>query len=232
MKLIEANKVLREALEAVQSVANGSDGIAGWHKNGDIASWESILPEIDDALDATADIEESAAPAASTLSEADIIKYNFQHVNSIDFARAVERHVLAGSSQQVASAPADPVLLQTRWLDIHPMTVTTGKWSEWEVVDQRKYAETVDLIERGYTHYEVRQLYAMSQPASTQPTDPMDWPLPCDVTVGHGTMRKGIPLSALVARMKVLYSMVRELSPKQELPDIFAAMQSIDEAAP
>lgn len=43
-----------------------------------------------------------------------------------------------------------------------------------------------------------------AQPA---PADPMDWPLPCDVTVGHGTMRKGVRLGTLVARMKVLYEM-------------------------
>ena len=42
------------------------------------------------------------------------------------------------------------------------------------------------------------------QPA---PADPMDWPLPCDVTVGHGTMRKGVSLRTLVTRMKVLYEM-------------------------
>lgn len=49
---------LREALDAVQQVANRSEGIAGWHLNGDIASWDSILPEVDEALaisnDATA----------------------------------------------------------------------------------------------------------------------------------------------------------------------------------
>jgi hypothetical protein len=39
------------------------------------------------------------------------------------------------------------------------------------------------------------------------PTDPMDWPLPCDVHVGHGTMRKGVALRTLVTRMKVLYEM-------------------------
>ena len=41
---------LREALDSVQQVANRSDGIAGWHLNGDIASWGSILPEVEDAL--------------------------------------------------------------------------------------------------------------------------------------------------------------------------------------
>jgi len=39
------------------------------------------------------------------------------------------------------------------------------------------------------------------------PVDPMDTPLPCDVTVGHGTMRKGVALRTLVTRMKVLYEM-------------------------
>lgn len=39
------------------------------------------------------------------------------------------------------------------------------------------------------------------------PADPMDWPLPCDVTVGHGTMRKGVALRTLVLRMKGLYEM-------------------------
>lgn len=43
--------------------------------------------------------------------------------------------------------------------------------------------------------------------ALAAPMDPMDWPLPCDVTVGHGTMRKGVPLRALVLRMKTLYEM-------------------------
>lgn len=43
--------------------------------------------------------------------------------------------------------------------------------------------------------------------APAEPADPMDWPLPCDVTVGHGTMRKGVSLRVLVMRMKSLYEM-------------------------
>lgn len=46
--------------------------------------------------------------------------------------------------------------------------------------------------------------------ASPVPADPMDWPLPCDVTVGHVTMRKGVHLRALVARMGLLYQMATE----------------------
>lgn len=37
------------------------------------------------------------------------------------------------------------------------------------------------------------------------PPDPMDWPLPCDVKVGHMTMCKGVKLRTLVTRMKVLH---------------------------
>lgn len=49
---------------------------------------------------------------------------------------------------------------------------------------------------------------ALAQPAPVAaPADPMDWPLPCDVTVGHGTMRKGVSLRTLVTRMKALYEM-------------------------
>lgn len=66
------------------------------------------------------------------------------------------------------------------------------------------------------------------------PANPMDWPLPCDVTVGHGTMRKGVPLSTLVTRMKVLYEMAtgknadevanRTLAQRLALRDEFLAL--------
>ena len=46
-----------------------------------------------------------------------------------------------------------------------------------------------------------------TSPTPAEAADPMDWPLPCDVTVGHGTMRKGVKLRTLVTRMKVLYQM-------------------------
>lgn len=35
--------------------------------------------------------------------------------------------------------------------------------------------------------------------------DPMDWELPCDVKIGPGTMRKGVKLRTLVARMTMLH---------------------------
>lgn len=42
------NAAMHETIEAVRSVADNSSGIAGWHLNGDIATWEEILPEIND----------------------------------------------------------------------------------------------------------------------------------------------------------------------------------------
>jgi hypothetical protein len=43
--------------------------------------------------------------------------------------------------------------------------------------------------------------------SDTTPSDPMDWPLPCDVVVGHCTIGKGVKLRTLVLRMKGLYQM-------------------------
>ena len=43
--------VLLEALNGVQGVMNNSQGVAGWHKNGDIASWDELLPEVATALE-------------------------------------------------------------------------------------------------------------------------------------------------------------------------------------
>ncbi|HAX2456894.1 TPA: hypothetical protein JW662_003066 [Escherichia coli] len=46
--LASENAVMLETIEAVRSVADNSSGITGWHLNGDIATWEEILPEIND----------------------------------------------------------------------------------------------------------------------------------------------------------------------------------------
>lgn len=43
--------VLLEALNGVQGVMNNSQGVAGWHKNGAIASWDELLPEVAAALE-------------------------------------------------------------------------------------------------------------------------------------------------------------------------------------
>ena len=45
---------LLAVLEAVQAVANESSGIAGWHLNGDVASWDDLLPEVAEAIERSA----------------------------------------------------------------------------------------------------------------------------------------------------------------------------------
>lgn len=63
-----------ETIEAVRSVADNSSGIAGWHLNGDIATWEEILPEIND-------IETTATDAFLTEIERKAIR---KFINSIE----------------------------------------------------------------------------------------------------------------------------------------------------
>ncbi|WP_236884597.1 hypothetical protein [Delftia tsuruhatensis] len=84
--------------------------------------------------------------------------------------------------------------------------------------------------ENGLLRDQVRQLDAMvgrmkreavAPQAPAAPSDPMDWPLPCDVTVGHGTIRKGCKLRTLVLRMQVLYDLSRKVelaAPASESP--------------
>ena len=43
--------VLLEALNGVQGVMNNSQGVAGWHQNGAIATWDELLPEVATALE-------------------------------------------------------------------------------------------------------------------------------------------------------------------------------------
>ena len=43
--------ILLEALNGVLGVMNNSQGVAGWHQNGAIASWDELLPEVATALE-------------------------------------------------------------------------------------------------------------------------------------------------------------------------------------
>lgn len=57
--------------------------------------------------------------------------------------------------------------------------------------------------------------------------DAMDWPLPCDVTVGAGTNKKGTPLSALILRMKVLHGMAMKNAPAADNGAWLSATQAV-----
>lgn len=69
---------------------------------------------------------------------------------------------------------------------------------------------------------------AATEEGAPAPADPMDWPLPCDVVIGHITMRKGLKLSALVKPMQVLYEMTEgaSLAAQAELADAAIAAQA------
>jgi hypothetical protein len=41
----------------------------------------------------------------------------------------------------------------------------------------------------------------------------LDWPLPCDITIGACTLRRGVPLRALVAKTRVLHAMAAQTFP-------------------
>ena len=43
--------VLLDALNGVLGVMNNSQGVAGWHQNGAIATWDELLPEVATALE-------------------------------------------------------------------------------------------------------------------------------------------------------------------------------------
>ena len=64
---------------------------------------------------------------------------------------------------------------------------------------------------------------ALEQPEQ----EPLATPLPCDVKVGHVTIRKGVALSVLVARMQVLYDMAQAPQRKpltdDEIADLWRA---------
>lgn len=59
-ELIEEIEKLAKGLRAVESLIGESEGVAGYHKNGDVATWEELrtggrceaLTEFDDAIEA------------------------------------------------------------------------------------------------------------------------------------------------------------------------------------
>lgn len=60
-----------------------------------------------------------------------------------------------------------------------------------------------------------RALLAAQEPRP-EPDDPLDWPLPCDVKIGHGTHKKGTTLRSLQIRANAIYEMARDYSARQQ----------------
>ncbi|EPI3177283.1 hypothetical protein ACS5UF_001252 [Escherichia coli] len=93
VQLVRANAMaaenagMLETIEAVRSVADNSSGIAGWHLNGDIATWEEILPEIND-IETTAtdtfldEVRASELDSLAGLAETMLVKFSNQQCSS------------------------------------------------------------------------------------------------------------------------------------------------------
>lgn len=93
--LAAENAAMHETIEAVRSVADNSSGIAGWHLNGDIATWEEILPEINDIETTATDafLAEVRAQGVEMFAEC---AYTLEHH---DHAVAFADHLRKGGNQ-------------------------------------------------------------------------------------------------------------------------------------
>jgi len=97
-----------------------------------------------------------------------------------------------------------------------------------KMVDALKLAES-RMVESGGSGWKLEaQLCANAITAGSQAiadlekqgqADPLDMPLPCDVKVGHVTIRKGVALRTLVAHMQVLYDMAQPNQPAESRAD-------------
>nr|WP_243846160.1 hypothetical protein [Serratia plymuthica] len=74
-KLLEENAGMRAVIDAAVAVAADSDGIAGWHLNGDIAGWDEILPGLNIETPTT----NAAIEARGVEKLADKRGFSFQH---------------------------------------------------------------------------------------------------------------------------------------------------------
>jgi hypothetical protein len=82
----------------------------------------------------------------------------------------------------------------------------------WQERRDRETGMRVGLrSNEAFMHTEILDLHAALAAQAAAPTDPMDWPLPCDVTVGAGTNKKGTKLPTLVTRMKMLHGMAMQV---------------------
>ena len=68
-----------------------------------------------------------------------------------------------------------------------------------------------DVISEGIA-VAVHNLITRYAPKHNQdtPSDPLDMLLPCDVTIGQSTIKKGVALRVLVARAKTIHEMLTE----------------------
>ncbi|MFV8869582.1 hypothetical protein [Serratia fonticola] len=78
-------------IDAVVAVANQSQGISGWHLNGEVAGWSEILPEIYDIETpaTSAALAEAAAQGVEKFADAHLVGHLELALHSVDFAIAL-----------------------------------------------------------------------------------------------------------------------------------------------
>lgn len=139
------------------------------------------LPELDALLDR---LERAEALVNMQREALDLVAANQALRKEFDFAEAAAGAVPEG----FALVPLDPPLAMAK--AFRDADTNGGRFLD------------------GYAALLAAAPPAQGLPAA--PDDPMDWPLPCDVTVGCGTISKGVPLRTLVLRMKNMNDMIRE----------------------
>lgn len=108
-------------------------------------------------------------------------------------------------------------------------------------VDAHYFRQKLQLVIDGIGNYNTdelaRELARLAKTSDEDaardelvPSNPLDMRLPCDITVGHGTIGKGCKLSTLVARMKILHKIAMENHPENvNLQEIQGKENSIHE---
>lgn len=83
---------------------------------------------------------------------------------------------------------------------------------EEQYIAADKFLDVSD--EYGYRHFiqdftevDLYKVMIEAAPEYQEPENPLDTPLPCDIRIGAGTIKKGSKLSVLVRRMNVLYQL-------------------------
>lgn len=130
-------------------------------------------------------------------------------------------------THKICPIEADEIQIQQGCL-----SQTIGKFAnyeEWWNSHSSGVSERIrDLIAKDY-----RAMIAAA-PEYQEPENPLDTPLPCDIRIGAGTIKKGCKLSVLVHRMNVLYQMAMKTQlgisvavlPDLESRDFYEVMQA------
>ncbi|WP_312781683.1 hypothetical protein [Acidovorax temperans] len=128
-----------------------------------------------------------------------------QAASAIQTQAAELEAVGAGGVQALSAAPARPTVEQVE------DEVSMGHGA-WDMVDPQELIGAV-----------LRLAASPTPPAEQQATsDPLDWPLPCDITAGGVTIGKGCPLRTVQTRLEVQAEanalLMRHLSREQAAP--------------